>query len=171
MTIEHVSNRIPWNKGQRMAASIERHSLWRQEGTKAAESGDPLHLMATMLYWAEGGKANMQFTNTSVEMHRIIVAFLRKYFPDKRIKLGINYYKTGELTYTQIQDYWMAELGLSRDDFIRPTERERYYSRGDKVLPSPYGVARIYCYSRQVLCHLQGAADYYLQQIGSSGGS
>jgi hypothetical protein len=162
-----------WNKNLVLEQTVRVHESYENQGRLMASKKDPLHFAAVMLYWAEGTKVTMQFTNTNVEMHKIIIAFLRKYFPEKTIKVSLNYYKTGPISYENIQDYWIKALDLRREDFMKPTEREKYYSTDTKTLKYPYGILRLCCFSVEVLYHIRGAIDEYKHSLnnGSGGGS
>jgi hypothetical protein len=162
-----------WNKNLVLEKTARVHELYEQNGKSTALKKDPLHFAAVMLYWAEGTKVTMQFTNSNVEMHKIVIAFLRKYFSEKTIKVSLNYYKTGQISYEEIQNYWIKELNIRKEDFMKPTEREKYYPANPKNLKYPYGILRLCCFSVEVLYHIRGAIDEYRNSLntGSGGGS
>ena len=87
-----------------------------ESGRELARLNIPLHLMACMLYWAEGGKTegSFNFSNSDVNMCKIIVKFLKIYFPNVKITLKLQGYLDHGLTKQQIIKYWLDELELEQ---------------------------------------------------------
>lgn len=147
----------------------ERARLLRESyihaGINEAKKNEILHIKACMLYWAEGSKQrNMfQFTNCDVNTHKIMILFLKKYFPTQitKLKARINYYSSQSLSYDDIKNYWKHELDLTDDQFIKPTDRAKYYK-----LPStnkyPYGILQIQLNSTELVHNVFGSINQYI---------
>lgn len=140
----------------------------QQTGKMQAQLLEPLHLTACMLYWAEGSKSkNMfQFTNCDPEMHKILLMFIRKYFPQflSRLRFRVNFYPTPTLPYEKVRDFWCQELGVSPDAFTKPTDKSKYYTQ-PKINKYPNGVLYMQASVTEVIQHVLGAIDAYQKLV------
>lgn len=82
-----------------------------------SEDKYPCSLIA-MLYWAEGNKKDLVFTNTDGQMVKLYLAILRKYFniSEDRIKITIRIFSN--LSRKYCINYWSDATGFSKDKFI-----------------------------------------------------
>jgi len=149
---------------QKERARLLRES-YLQDGINQAKKNEILHIKACMLYWAEGSKQkNMfQFTNCDINTHKIIISFLIKYFPNhfKKLKARINYYSSQELSYDDIKNYWKKELLLTDDQFIKPTDRTKYY-KSPSNNKYPYGILQIQLNSTELIHNIFGSINEYV---------
>jgi len=143
-------------------------------GKSQASKNEILHIKACILYWAEGSKNRnaFGFTNCDVETHRLMVTFLRRYFPEQSVKLKarINFYPSSNNTYRNVRDYWMKELDLSTENFYKPTNRSKYYKQ-PKINKYPNGILQLQLNSTEVVQHILGGINHYVGKDIYDGGS
>lgn len=134
-------------------------------GKSQASKNEVLHIKACILYWAEGSKNRhiFGFTNCDVETHKLMMTFLRYYFPEqsKKIKARVNFYPSVNNTYQDVKDYWMKELNLSEENFYKPTNRLKYYKK-PKINKYPNGILQLQLNSTEVVQHIFGGINYYV---------
>jgi hypothetical protein len=153
-----------FTKGSRINKLQDNRYDYQRKGREIAKNKDPLHMMGCMLYWAEGSKTEntMQFVNSDVHMLKIFSKFLHTYFPDKHVKLQINYYQTSDNSYQEIEKYWAEEIGheLLHYTFMKPTVRNKYYTLPE-IIKYPYGILRLNINAVDVIHHIYGAIQEY----------
>jgi hypothetical protein len=158
----YLRRSIAWSERCR-----QRRSRWQQEGRERARLGDPLHVAGCMLYWAEGGKSKNQLKlcNSEVSMVRFFRRFVSTCFdaPPERFVMSLNVYTTNGLTIAEIEDYWLAALGLHHECMRKhilnhlPTS-----SSGQKKNRLPYGVCTLGVKrSTPIVQHIFGAIQEY----------
>jgi hypothetical protein len=149
---------------QKEQARLIRES-YIKSGECKAKNNEPLHIKACMLYWAEGSKMKnvFQFTNCDVTTHKIMMEFLRHYFPEqtKRLKVRVNYYPSPELSYDDIKNYWKKELGINDNQFNKATDRTKYY-KSPTNNKYPYGILQLQLCSTEVIQHIFGGINTYV---------
>jgi hypothetical protein len=136
-----------------------------ENGKLIAQKNDPLHLKACMLYWAEGTKkkkGNFTFTNCDINMHLIMMEFIKKYFPQyiKEMKFTVNYYETDSIKEKDILDFWCKTLSINPSQFNKLTERSKYY-KIPSTLKYQYGIFVMRLFKREILYHIFGAINEY----------
>lgn len=148
---------------QKETARQKRQSHIDNGKIKASEN-ELLHIKGCILYWAEGDKSKnlFGFTNCDVEAHRIMVSFLRCYFPEisKKLKARIAFYPGGK-PYEEIKKFWSEELNIPSECFNKATDRSKYYST-PKVNKYPNGVLQLQLSSTEVVNHIFGAVNHYV---------
>ncbi len=136
------------------------------EGRADARSGDAVHAAACMLYWGEGSKSrnHVQLSNSDPAMVVFFVRFLRDYFavPDSRIRIQCNLHADDDQQVRDVEDYWVATLGLSRESLTKSTvnsvSKASLHKRRNML---PYGTCRLTVHSTAILQHIYGAIQEY----------
>lgn len=146
--------------------NIERFRVLRvkyQEGGRAkAKEQRSLHLAGCMLYWAEGSKNRhrVEFVNSSAEMLRFFIRFLREELniKDENIKINIHCHTAENEKLQLIVEYWLNLLQLSSASL-----RKIYYKESGKVSRKrlEYGVCGIRVESTELVQHIFGAIQEY----------
>jgi hypothetical protein len=93
--------------------------------------------MLAMLYWAEGNKDELTFTNTDEKMIRLFIDLLKKCLSvaPERVVIAIRYF-TG-MNRRNCFQFWSKCTGV-------PKQRVRmYYNDGGSVGRTPYGICRV----------------------------
>jgi hypothetical protein len=159
---EHVAARVAtWRKKNR-----ERRLSYQEAGRARARQGDSHHMAGCMLYWAEGSKERnaAKLCNSDVHMMRYFRRFLTACFdvPPEKLKLRLHVYLGNGLSIEEIEDYWLAELELSRSALrkhsINPLPTS---SSGMKKNRLPFGVATLTVNSTEIVQHIFGAIQEY----------
>ena len=95
-------------------------------------------LVLAMLYWAEGGKNDFNFTNTDGEMVRVFVKILKEKFMvnDDRLRINLRLYE--DLDEDICKEYWAKIIGI-------PTNQILSINRlpGKKMGKLKYGMCRV----------------------------
>lgn len=149
---------------QKEKAKLIRES-YMMSGQRQAKKNDVLHIKGCMLYWAEGSKNSnlFGFTNCDVEANKMMLEFLRKFFPiqSKKIKVRVNFYPSETNTYEKVKQYWKNELNLTDESFNKFTDRSKYYNP-PKHNKYPNGILNIQINSTEVANHIFGAINHYV---------
>jgi len=135
-------------------------------GRAAARSGDAVHAAACMLYWGEGSKSrnHVQLSNSDPAMVVFFVRFLREYFavPDSRMRIQCNLHADYDQQVRDVEDYWVATLGLSRESLtksiVNSVSKASLHKRRNML---PYGTCRLTVCSTAIVQHLFGAIQEY----------
>jgi hypothetical protein len=118
-----------------------------------------------MLYWAEGSKKrnDVEFTNSDPDMLRTFLEFLSRCYdlPGDNVRLTLNVHLNNGLTISEIEDWWLARLNLSRCSLGSHTLNRcsRRSSQTRRTLP--FGTARIVVHSTFVVQSIYGAIQEY----------
>lgn len=143
--------------------ALKQRQIYQQEGRTHARSGDVLHEMACMLYWAEGAKHRNRvvFVNSDPNMMSLFMRFLREclHLPDEKIKLRLHCYAKDVTEQETIKRYWLDLLNLKADCFSHVTVMagsDTRYSRHHN------GICTIDIGSTQLAMHLYGAIQEYI---------
>jgi len=150
-------------------ANVVKHRALRQqyqeEGRAKAREGNLLHSQGCMLYWAEGakGKDCIKFANSDLDMMIMFIKFLRDCLnvPEQKITLYIHCYLGNGLYLEDIQDYWLASLGLQRSQIRKSTVNNQPVSSQQKGRKLLYGVGHLTVTSTHYLHHIYGAIQEY----------
>jgi hypothetical protein len=155
---------------QGAAARRDRAREWRraaqEHGRSRARVAEPLHVEGCMLYWAEGSKLRnvVAVTNADPDLLRVFVLFLRRCYavPLDALTLSVNCHLGNGLAVREIEDWWLARLGLPRPALRAATvNRPSRASRGRRGNVLPYGTARVCLYSTFVVQSIYGAIQEY----------
>jgi hypothetical protein len=152
------------NRAMRSQAR-RRRLLAQDHGRQLARCKDPLHLTGCMLYWAEGSKKgnDVEFTNSDPDMTRTFVEFLRGCYEVARddLRLTLNVHLGNGLALFEIEEWWLARLGLSRSSV--GTDAVNRYSRASTQTRRslPYGTARVVVHSTFIVQSIYGAIQEY----------
>ena len=97
-----------------------------------------------MLYWGEGvksGKNTVDFANSDKKMVLIFLKMLRQIFRVKEKRLRVLLYCYSNQSVNKLINYWVRELKIPRNQFIKPYVRQDFNAR--KINKMPYGVVHI----------------------------
>ena len=146
----------------------KKREIHRGHGRELAKKKEFLHMQGCMLYWAEGYKRNNRskvcFVNSDVDMMKLFVNFL-KIFYDVRledIKISIACY-TDFCNQQEIEEYWMSELGLTRNNLNKTTVNVRPISSKEKRIKEryKYGTCSLSVCDVKILQSIFGAIQEY----------
>ncbi len=91
----------------------------------------------TMLYWAEGNKESLVFTNTDSKMIGLFIALIRKIFGINNDRICVTVRTFTDMDYPSCVKYWSKVTGL--DEKSINLHKNGLTSRGS----SAYGVCRL----------------------------
>ena len=164
---------LRWRMGGRIEGSranaqkaLERRRHEQALGREHARTGDALHVAGCMLFWAEGSRERnvVKFTNSDPKMVAFFLNFLRQSFAirDEKVAVTCNLFADHVVRQRKIEDFWLAELGLSRSNLRRSTvNRYSKYSQKKRRNKLPYGTCRLCVHDTRVTQHLYGAIQEY----------
>jgi hypothetical protein len=150
--------------GRRATARAAR-LLAQEHGRAQARKGDLEHLRGCMLYWAEGSKKRnvVALTNSDPEMLRAFLSFLRGPggVQDERIALTVNCHLNNGLSLAEIEEWWLATLGLPptclRGATVNRASSASRWRRNVLI----YGTARLSVCSTFLVQSIYGAIQEY----------
>jgi transcriptional regulator with XRE-family HTH domain len=148
------------------AAGLARRRAAQAHGRGVARFRDPNHIAACMLYWAEGSRNRhvVEFVNSDPAMMRFFVAFIRRWFPEaeRKIRVTCNLFADHAKRQREIEDFWLALLGLPREA-LRKTSVNRYSKHSEKKRRNklPHGTCRVNIADTRIVQHLYGAIQEY----------
>jgi hypothetical protein len=120
---------------------VVRRQKWEGEAKKLFKrySSDPIFMLGLGIYWGEGDKFNvMKLTNTDVEIHKVWVAWVKRFIPTSLKLVGTSMVHPGNSTVASTK-YWRRKLGIEiRVRLFKP----RKTSKKRKNL-WPYGVLQV----------------------------
>ena len=119
-----------------------------------------------MLFWAEGSRNPnaVIFTNSDPDMVAFFVAFLRRQYavPNAKIRLTCNLFADHAERQSEIEDFWLDLLGLSRASLCKSTVNTySKYSQKKRRNKLPYGTCRIAVHDTGLVHELYGAIQEY----------
>jgi hypothetical protein len=146
--------------------ALERRRQEQASGRAAARVGDLSHAAGCMLFWAEGSRDRnvVKFTNSDPAMVAFFLNFLRRSFgiSNEKVALTCNLFADHAERQAEIEDFWVARLGLSRSNLRKSTvNRYSKYSQKKRRNKLPYGTCRLCVYDTSVAQHLYGAIQEY----------
>lgn len=139
---------------------------FQEHGRARARSADHVHVAGCMLYWAEGSRSKnaVVFTNSDPAMAQYFVEFLRTEFAvaDDQIRIDCNLFADHLERQCEIEEFWLATLGLPRS-CLRKSTVNTYskYSQKKRRNRLPYGTVRICVHSTRVVQSIYGAIQEY----------
>ena len=153
---------------ERKAAAARSIRLGYQEsGRRLAHECDVTYAAGCMLFWAEGSRARnyVQLTNSDPELMACFLRFLRRHFEveNAKVTLRCNLFADHGETQREIEDFWLARLGLERSS-LRATTVNRYskYSQKKRTNKLPFGTASIRVHSTRIVQTIYGS----IQELG-----
>jgi hypothetical protein len=130
-----------------------------------ARRQDLLHVTGCMLYWAEGSKKrnDVEFTNSDPDMTRTFVEFLERCYGVARddLRLILNVHLDNGLELFEIEEWWLARLGLPRACVGTHTVNRYSRASAQRRRSLPYGTARIVVHSTFIVQSIYGAIQEY----------
>lgn len=146
----------------------EKRLQYQIEGFELAKEKNSIELaICCILYWAEGSKCKnaVQFTNMDVDMCKIFVNCMKKFFSVKNeeFALTFHYHEDSEKTEDEIFHYWIENLNLKNCRQTKPYKKEKLSSK----TKSCYGIVRISLYNTKVINTIWGAIQYYCNSYPS----
>jgi transposase-like protein len=143
----------------------QRRLAAQDHGRRLARQRVPLHITGCMLYWAEGSKRrnDVEFTNSDPDMIRTFVEFLSRCYAVTRddLRLTLNVHLDNGLGLSEIEEWWLTRLGLSRRCLGSHTVG-RYSRASARTRRSlPYGTARVVVHSTFIVQSIYGAIQEY----------
>ena len=157
------------DNGNRIKSEMYRNlrRQYQEEGRKLARKKDSFHMAGCMLYWAEGAKNKntIKLTNMDIEMLKFFIKFLiRSYGVSKRdITLHIYCYLNNGVSQRKIENYWVQELGLTRNNLRKsvvdnyPKSSQRKHPRNKHI----YGACHLTVHSTKITQSIYGAIQEY----------
>ena len=135
------------------------------QGRLQANSGNGLHRMGCMLYWAEGSKSRnaVQFVNSDPNMMKLFVRFLTECYGvvPERICLSVNCFLNNGLAIEEIHAYWLSLLGLPASVLRKPILNRSSRSSSRQRNTLLYGTARVVVHSTFIVQSIYGAIQEY----------
>jgi hypothetical protein len=161
-----MGGRIDGSRANAVRA-LERRRAWQEEGRRRSEeAGDLLHAAGCMLYWAEGSRDRnaIKFTNSDPAMVAFFLRFLRRSFgiEDPKVAVTCNLFADHLERQSEIEDFWLAELELTRANLRKSTvNRYSKYSQKKRRNKLPYGTCRLSIYDTRLVHEIYGAIQEY----------
>jgi predicted transcriptional regulator len=148
------------------AKGLARRRTFQQQGCRAAQRSDPLHLAGCMLFWAEGSRNRnaIEFVNSDPAMVSLFVHFLRICFevPDEKIRVRCNLFASTAERQREIEGFWLERLRLTRSCLCKSAvNRYSKYSKKKRRNKLPYGTCRIAVHDTRLVQHIYGAVQEY----------
>ena len=143
----------------------EKRKQWQEEGRRDAKANDWLHVAGCMLFWAEGSRLRntVRFTNSDPAMAIFFMRFVRESLgvDGSKVLLAIHCYTNNGLSVTEIESYWLQELGLPRSS-LRKTQINKvskWSKKRGNILK--YGTCNIVIHDTRLSQKLHGAIQEY----------
>ena len=137
--------------------TLEKRKEYQRRGIEISKICTKEYAMGCMLFWAEGNKerTTVRLVNTDRDMVRFFVDFLKQYFncEVKDFTIRVDAYLDNGKTSTEIENYWVSELGLSRE-CLRKSVFKNGNGTGGKY---PNGVCSVSVYSVEIAQTLYGS--------------
>ena len=137
----------------------------QEQGRLQANSGDELHRMGCMLYWAEGSKSRnaVQFVNSDPNMMKLFARFLTECYgvAPARICLSVHCFLNNGLTIEDIHAYWLSLLALPSSVLRKPIINRSPRSSSRQKNTLLYGTARVVVHSTFIVQSIYGAIQEY----------
>jgi hypothetical protein len=140
---------------------------YQEEGRHRARASGDDYAAGCMLYWAEGAKARtaVKLANSDPDLIAYFLRFLREHFEieERRIKLVCNLFADHADRQREIEDFWLARLGLTRAS-LRASTVNTYskYSQKKRKNKLPYGTASLVVHSTRIVQTIYGS----IQELG-----
>jgi len=126
-------------------------------------TGESLHIMGCMLYWAEGsnGRNGVALANTDKVMIKLFLRFLRQYFNvnDEQIIITCYSHILSKFDLQEVEKYWINILDLPTTCLRKGYTRIGIAKR--KKMKYPYGVCTISIHSTEIAQRIFGSIKKY----------
>jgi transcriptional regulator with XRE-family HTH domain len=139
---------------------------YQDEGRHLARERDASYAVGCMLYWAEGSKRRntLKITNSDPELLAFFADFLRREFnvPPRKMRLHCNLFADHLERQSEIEDYWLAQLGLPRSSLRKSVVN--VFSRSSKktrIGKLPYGTSALVVHSTRIVQTIFGSIQEY----------
>jgi transposase-like protein len=163
-----LEQRNPIYKRQLAGASANaelgriRRLTYQERGRVRARKADALYVAGCMLFWAEGDKRRhaVRLANSDPEVVSHFAEFLRAKFgvADEQIRVTCNLFADHLRRQREIEDFWLATLGLSRACLCKSVvNRYSRYSQKKRRNKLPYGTCRIAVHSTEIAHTIYGS--------------
>jgi len=163
-----LKRRNPIYNGQFKGAAVNaergraRRLAYQERGRLRAKGANNLYVSGCMLYWAEGDKGRhaVRLANSDPAVIRHFAEFLRVEFgvADERFRITCNLFADHEGRQRQIEDFWLATLGLERRSLCKSVvNRYSKYSQKKRKNKLPYGTCRIAVHSTEIVQTIYGS--------------
>jgi transposase-like protein len=144
-----------------------RRLAYQERGRLRARRADSLYVAACMLYWAEGDKGRnaVRLANSDPGVIRHFAEFLRVEFgvTDEQFRVTCNLFADHETRKTEIEDFWLATLGLRRACLCKSiVNRYSKYSEKKRKNKLPYGTCRISVHSTEIVQTIYGSIQEFV---------
>ena len=102
-------------------------------------------------------------TNSDPDMLAFFLRFLRRCYgvSGERVRLSCNCFLNNGLNQTQIEEYWLNYLGLSRESLCKTIVNRLSRASGGTKRTLPYGTARVAVHSTEISQSIYGAIQEY----------
>ncbi len=160
--------------------SIKRNKIKRVKDIKDAAMievpfliKDPFWLSGVILYWGEGSKEHsnacpVKFTNMDLKMHKLFLAWLRKYFSidDKNLSFELFIHEKADIA--KAKNYWSQNLDFSKDKLKVYLKKHNPKTKRRHVGESYNGVLAAYLHqsiplNRKIAGWIEGVVVYLNQ--------
>lgn len=108
-----------------------------KEFIKAVSKENKLYILAA-LYWAEGSKSDLSFTNSDPQMIKIFIDGLEEVFEISKLKMKVSIRIYEDLDREKCLNYWSVITGIPKEKFISVN-----ILKGKKVGKLQYGMCRV----------------------------
>jgi len=163
-----LKRRNPIYNGQFKGAAVNaergrtRRLVYQEQGRRRAMDADDLYVAGCMLYWAEGDKGRnaVRLANSDPAVIRHFAEFLRVAFgvADERFRITCNLFADHEGRQKEIEDFWLATLGLGRACLCKSVvNRYSKYSKKKRRNKLPYGTCRVTVHSTEIVQTIFGS--------------
>jgi len=141
-------------------AALNLRKTYQEEGKQQALTGNLLHCMGCMLFWAEGtkNKNTITFTNSDVNMMKLFIKFLHECLnvTNKQISVHINCYLPKKEDIEKVNNFWIEQLNIAGAKFIKPTIK----ITKQEILNN--GVCRVTIHNTKLVQQIYGAIQAYV---------
>jgi hypothetical protein len=163
-----LKRRNPIYNGQFRGAAVNaerrraRRLAYQEAGRLRVNGANNLYVAGCMLYWAEGDKGRhaVRLANSDPALIRHFAEFLRVEFSvaDERFRITCNLFADHEGRQRQIEDFWLATLGLDRRCLCKSVvNRYSKYSQKKRKNKLPYGTCRVAVHSTEIVQTIYGS--------------
>jgi hypothetical protein len=171
---EEAQKRLLWRVGLGPLTSAQRSATrartvrraHQDDGRALARSRDGSYRAGCMLFWAEGDKRRngAAIANSDPDLLVVFAAFLREHFDvtDDKIVISCNLFADHAVRQHEIEDVWLAKLGLPRSQ-LRKTIVNKYSKHSQKKRQNklPFGTCKLVVHSTQIVQTIYGSIQEY----------
>ena len=126
-----------------------------------------LKTAGVMLYWGEGSKWDgekiVDFVNSSPEMIRVFLSFLRKICGISEEKLRVFLYCYADQDIEELIDYWSKVTKISKRQFTKPYVKKNLGVK--KIGKMKYGVVHIRYNDKKLLILLKNLIEEFTKKL------